>query len=123
MGYCEPVWIGAYNYRALAERAKSANVSALMHEGVAGGFRDLLVEADGSVRWNGDAPSDALAGTREPAIVRDAAGVEVARIELGVAPLSHAEAVLLSIPAPGARWSTIRWSRGTIALSDVLPPY
>ncbi|MET0339650.1 MAG: M66 family metalloprotease [Polyangiales bacterium] len=123
MSYCDPYGMSAYHYRRLAERAEAVNVKGLaLRAAAAGTFRELLVSPDGPARWGAIAAAEPPSGLLEDVRVRDANDHEIARVQVGVLPFSHVGGALLTIPSPGAAWSTLVWRGQRVALGDVLPP-
>lgn len=123
MGYCQPTWISAHNYRLLALRTQAAKVSAQVWGTRPASYREILWAPDGTARWASDLPLDALEGAIVPAAVHDAKGAEIARIELGVTTVEGLDVKFIVLPVPEQGWETIVWAGGDIALSHVQEPY
>lgn len=123
MGYCDPAWIGNYNYGALAERhrirppiagvAKSALTRAVR-------LRELLSFPSGAAAWTGVIHTEHV-GVPEHAEVLAADGRRLTTIEVERVPLSHGGDVLFSLPEPQADWALLVLADRRIALDRVRP--
>lgn len=122
MGYCEPNWISAYNYGALAARSQDVNTAALVRV-TSGGARwhHVLLYADGGARWGGDVEDVMPSGKTERARVLDAQGQLLDTIDVVRIPLSHTSDAFLYIPEPGPRWATLELGDRRIALASIQP--
>jgi hypothetical protein len=121
MGYCEPNWIGVYNYAGLAARSQAVNAKAL-RIGSGLRWRNVVLYDDGKARWGGDLLSEDPAGEYERAQVLDASGRVIDTIEIVRLGLSHAGAQFVYFPEPGAQWSALALSDRVVELGAVLPP-
>jgi hypothetical protein len=121
MGYCEPNWIGAYNYAGIAARSQAVNLKALrIHSGLS--WRNVVLYDDGRARWGGDLLTEDPAGEYESAQVLDANGRVLDTIEVVRLGLSHADAQFVYLPEPGAQWSAVKLKDRVLQLSAVLSP-
>ncbi|HEX5660437.1 MAG TPA: M66 family metalloprotease [Polyangiales bacterium] len=121
MGYCEPNWIGAYNYSGLAARSQSVNLKAL-RVGSGLSWQNVVLYDDGKARWGGDLLREDPAGEYESAQVLDASGRVIDTVEVVRLGLSHAGAQFVYLPQPGAQWSAVKLTDRLLELSAVLPP-
>ncbi len=121
MGYCEPNWIGAYNYAGIAARSQQVNLKALrINSGLT--WQNVVLYDDGRARWGGDLLNDDPAGEYEQAKVLDASGRVLETIEVVRLGLSHASAQFIYVPQPGAQWSAIELKDRVLQLASLLPP-
>ncbi|MET0286117.1 MAG: hypothetical protein ABW352_16670, partial [Polyangiales bacterium] len=120
MGYCEPNWIGVYNYAGLAARSQAVNLKALrISSGIR--WRNVVLYDDGKARWGGDLLQEDPAGEYESAQVLDASGRVLDTVEVVRLGLSHAGAQFVYLPQPGAQWSALKLQDRVVQLSAVLP--
>ena len=124
MGYCQPNWISAYTYQALAVRSQAVNINrAFIHmPSPATRWQSLLAYSDGSARWGGSAEIGPPGGDPEPARVLNAAGQVIANIEVVRTELSHTEDEFFYVPEPGKDWVKLALRDREIALAAVAPP-
>lgn len=121
MGYCEPNWIGVYNYAAIATRSLAVNLKALkLGSGLS--WQNVLLYDDGRARWGGDLLQEDPAGEYEQAEVLDASGRVIDSVEVVRLGLSHARAQFVYLPQPGAQWSAVRLRDRVLQLGSILPP-
>jgi Peptidase M66 len=122
MGYCSPNWISGYTYNGLAARSRAVNSLAFVKSAESPTpWQNVLLYGDGSARWGGAQETRMPGGEIESASVLDAAGTTVATIEVTRLTLSHSEDVILYLPAPGPRWSSLVLRDRVLELSQILP--
>lgn len=123
MGYCQPNWISAYTYAALAERSRQVNRRAFIQAPrVPTRWQQIIAHDDGSMRWSAGFDTELPGGELEPARVLDARGEQVADIEIARVPLADSGDQFIFVPAPGASWQTIVLSDRRIDLSAIAAP-
>ena len=125
MGYCDPNWISAYNYAALAKRSASVNAlkvaKVLALTSTTQRWHHVLAYADGTARWGGNIETSMPGGDPEIAKVLDASGREIAQVEVVRVPLSHARDQFLYIPEPGPSWAALQLKDRRLTLSEIKP--
>jgi hypothetical protein len=125
MGYCQPFWISAYTYQALAVRSQAVNTdkSAFVFQPPgAQRWHTMLAYSDGTNQWVGATEFGTPGGDPEPARVLDADGNVIENIEVVRTELSHTTDQFLQIPEPGRNWAKITMQDREISLSEVAPP-
>lgn len=106
MGYCSPVWISDYTYRAISDRlaeVTGGNKKSSLDLGQSG--RALMISG-GRARWGLPAIDDGE-GTPESATVRDEAGAVVTTIEVRRLELGEGDRFTVVVPQPLPGWATI----------------
>lgn len=121
MGYCEPNWISAYNYGALATRSAQVNQKAKLVGAPDEHWDHILLYANHGARWAGMFETRMPAGKLESADVLDARGNAIERIEVVRIPLSHTGDAWLYIPEAKPSWSALRLRDQTLTLSAIQP--
>jgi hypothetical protein len=121
MGYCDPNWIGAYNYSGLASRSLQVNQKALR-----GGLSDerwqhVLLYADKTARWGGVVEPRMPSGNVELATALDARGNALEQVEVVRIPLSHSGDEFLYIPDQQPGWAALRLGDTTLVLDTIKP--
>ncbi len=125
MGYCSPNWISPYTYGALATRSQAVNSLAFVKQAELATpnapWTNVLLHADGSVRWGGAYETRMPGGELESATVLDASGQALATIEITRLELSHVDDEIVYLPTPGASWARVVLRDRTLDLSQILP--
>jgi len=123
MGYCQPNWISAYTYAALATRALAVNRAAFIFNpgGEATRWQHVLLHGDGSAQWGGSLDTELPGGELEAAQALDASGNVVAEIEVSRVQLSHSDSIFLYLPEPRASWAAIKLSERVLELATIAP--
>lgn len=124
MGYCEPNWIGAYNYSALATRSIAVNQRARIvaaPKAAAALWQHVLLYGDGSARWGGSSEQLQPGGEVETADVLDTQGKVVAQVEVVRVSLSHAGDQFAYFPEPQADWAAFRLRDRTVVIDAIQP--
>ena len=120
MGYCEPNWISAYNYAALAARSLKVNEKSRLVGGDES-WQHVLLYADHTARWGGSVETRMPSGNVEQATVLDAAGHKIAQVEVVRIPLSHSGNAFLYIPEAQPGWAALQLSDQNLVLSAIKP--
>lgn len=121
MGYCSPVWIGAYHFNALAERCTQVNNQFSIANATAIEWVSLIAYGDGTARWGGLRTHRLPGGESEVAIVKDAAGNVLAEVEAVRVTLSHSDDSFVYLPDPKPEWDTIVLYDRELKVSEILP--
>jgi hypothetical protein len=126
MGYCAPVWIGAYTYKSLAARCMEVNNTFRIAPGGREWvgmvlYDDAGAALRGQARWSKSRSRRMPGGESELAIVKDGAGKKLAEIEVVRVRLSHSDDAFLYLPDPKASWATLELDDRVINLRDVRP--
>jgi hypothetical protein len=124
MGYCEPNWISAYNYSALATRSIAVNQRARIvaaPKGAAALWQHVLLYGDGSARWGGASEQLQPGGAVELADVLDAQGNVVTEVEVVRVALSHSGDEFAYFPEPEAGWAAFRLHDRTVVIDAIQP--
>ncbi|MDB4975867.1 MAG: hypothetical protein JWN48_4208 [Myxococcaceae bacterium] len=122
MGYCEPNWIGAYNYNLNATRSEAVNQRALVANAKSAVlWRHVLLYANGTARWGGGSETLKPGGDSELADVLDAQGNVIDRTEVVRISLSHTGDQFAYFPTPEPSWSALRLPDRTLLLSAIEP--
>lgn len=111
MSYCGPTWISDYNFSALAVRRESVTVTSALTRGddrpVSRRHRVLLLDGQGGASWGRPFGKDELTGDVEPARVLDAAGQEIARIDVRRIANADSQTATILVPAARSGWASI----------------
>lgn len=128
MGYCDPNWISAYNYKALATRSEAVNAingkaaaKVLALSSTTGRWHHVLAYADGSARWGGTIETEMPGGDTEVAKVLDASGREITQVEVVRIALSHTPDQFLYVPEPKAGWAALQLHDRRLTLTEIKP--
>lgn len=123
MGYCQPNWISAYTYGALATRAQQVNLRAFVQPPpVTTLYRQIVLYEDGAARWGGlDEPSLPSSGEVEIARTLDAAGRTLGQIEVARVALSHSADQFLYVPALPADVTALALGERVLPLASIAP--
>lgn len=83
MGYCQPIWISDYTYKALADRIRTVNAqgASIGHDPrVVHPIERLLVSASGALSWGRELRmADVIGGTDVEVVYRNLAGNPIAK--------------------------------------------
>jgi len=120
MGYCEPNWISPYNYAGLAARSLQVNEKSL-RVGSDESWQHVLLYADHTARWGGAVETRMPSGNVEQASVLDAAGRQIAQVDVVRIPLSHSGDEFLYIPEAQQGWVALQLSDQKLVLSSIKP--
>ena len=110
MGYCSNVWLSEYTYGAITDRVAAVNGVKFesFTTAVFNTWRVLILSGSGP-HWGEPITRPSLAGgTPVTARVLDAAGNEVAEIEVYRTEISDGGGFVVMVPEPAAGWSSVQ---------------
>lgn len=116
MAYCEPNWISAYTYAAIARRIQGVNQTMLVRYGEPVEYASVIVEDDGDYFWGDNVKlREEPSGTPAWAKAFDATGALLDdKVEITLTSLADYDGVLVTLPVPEASWASLEIEGKTV---------
>ncbi len=109
MAYCEPNWISAYTYRALATRIQGVNMNRRVVYGEPVEYASVIVEPNGEYFWGTNVKLvDEPSGRQTFAKAFDATGTLLDdEVPVTLTDLADYDGKLVTLPVPAFEWAAL----------------